>query len=80
MEKELESRMGVLLKPDLTEHGHPSPFCQDRWDGRGLTGLKRTPRQDFDSFFIMFYWIKKIGDLFFLVIILDFRTACNERF
>ena len=40
------------------------------------------PMQDFNSFFIMFYYIfsttyQKIGDLFCPIIILDFRTVCK---
>ena len=39
MEKELKSCTGVLLRADLTGHGHPSPFCQNGgWDGRALLG------------------------------------------
>ena len=65
-------------------------FSQKGWDGRALLGqprtiysevcgsaLKRIPVQDFNSFFIMFYYIisttyKKIRDLFCPVIFLDF--------
>ena len=36
MEKELKSCMGVLLRADLTGHGHSSPFCQNGLDGRAL--------------------------------------------
>ena len=45
MEKELISCTGVLLRADLTGHSHPSPFCQNRWDGRALLGQpsKRHP-------------------------------------
>ena len=75
MEKELKSCTGVRLRADLTGHGHPSPFCQNEWDGRALLG-QPSILQDFNSFSIMFYSIisttyKKIGDLF-----LDFRTLC----
>ena len=28
--------MGVHLRADLTGHDHPSPFCQNEWDGRRL--------------------------------------------
>ena len=38
MENELKSCTGVLLRADLTGHGHSSPFCQNRWDGRALLG------------------------------------------
>ena len=38
MEKELKSCTGVLLRADLTGHGHSSPFCQNGWDGRALLG------------------------------------------
>ena len=38
MEKELKSCMGVLLRADITGHGHSSPFCQNGWDGRALLG------------------------------------------
>ena len=73
MEKELKSYMG------LTEHGYPSPFCQNGWDGHALLG-QPSPVQDFNHFPIMFYCIisatyQKIGDLFCPVIFLDFRTV-----
>ena len=38
MEKEWKSCTGVLLRADLTGHGHSSPFCQNGWDGRALLG------------------------------------------
>ena len=38
MEKESKSSTGVLLRADLTGHGHPSPFCQNGWDGCTLLG------------------------------------------
>ena len=78
MEKELKSCMDILLRADITGRGHPSPLCQNRWDGRAI---KRTPMQDFESFPIMFYFIistkyQKNGDLLCPVIFLDFCTVC----
>ena len=83
MEKELKSCMGVLLRADLTGHGRPSPFAKKGgmgWPCPVRSALNRTPVPDFDSFSIMFYYIirttyQKIGDLFCLVIFLDFRTV-----
>ena len=45
MEKELKSSTGVLLRADLTGHGHPTHFGRKGLDGRALLGLalKRTP-------------------------------------
>ena len=34
----LKSCTGVLLRADLTELGHSSPFCQTWWDGHALLG------------------------------------------
>ena len=41
MEKELKSCTGVLLRADLTRHGHPSPFSQKGWDGQPSKGHRR---------------------------------------
>ena len=38
MEKELKSCTGVLLRADLTGHGHPTPFWQMGLDGHALLG------------------------------------------
>ena len=38
MEKELKSCMGVLLRTDLTGHGHPTRFGRKGLDGRVLLG------------------------------------------
>ena len=58
------------------------PFLPKRvgWPCPVRSALKRTPVQDFNSFSILFYYIisttyQKIGDLFCLVIFLDFRTV-----
>ena len=55
------------------------------WPCPVRSALKRTPVQDFNSFSILFYYIisttyQKIGDLFCLVIFLDFRTVCKVSF
>ena len=39
MEKELKSCMGVLLRADLTGHGHPTHFGRKGLDGQTLLGL-----------------------------------------
>ena len=94
MEKELKSSTGVLLRADLAGHGQAKPFLAmakpflPKWVGwlcPVRSALKRTPVQDFNSFSIMFYNIisttyQKIGDLFCLVIFLDFRTVCYMTF
>ena len=64
--------MGVLLRAELTGHGHSSPSAKK--------ALKRTPVQDFNYFSMMFCYIisttyKKVGDLFYPVIFLDFHTV-----
>ena len=45
MENELKSDTVVLLRAELTGHGHPSPFCQNRWDDHApdMSELKKTP-------------------------------------
>ena len=86
MEKELKSCTGVLLRADLTGHGHSSPFCQNGWDGRALLGQpsKGHPCRILILFpYCSMYYIisttyKKIGDLFCLVIFLDFGTVCAK--
>ena len=72
VEKELKSGTGVLLRADLTGHGHPTG--RKGLDGHTLlarSALKRTPLQDFYYLSKMFYYIisticQKIGDLFCL--------------
>ena len=53
------------------------------WPCPVRSALKRTHVQDFNYFPIMFYYIisiyQKYGDLFCLVIFLDFRTVCPDR-
>ena len=51
--------MGVLLRADLTGHGHPSCFWQKGlgWPCPVWSALKRMPVQDINSFSIMFYYI-----------------------
>ena len=67
MEKELKSCTDVLLRADLTGHGKFSQsvdFCQKGWNGCTL----------------FYYYIcttyRKIGDLFYPVIFVDFCTVC----
>ena len=62
-------------------------FCQKGWDGSTYpvnSGLKRTPMQDFNSFFIMFYCnispvYQKIGDLFCPVHISGLSHSVNLK-
>ena len=75
MGKWLKSCTCVLLRADLTGHGHPTLFGRWAW-------MAWTLMQEFNSFSIMFYYIisttyKKIGDLFCPVVFLDFRTVCS---
>ena len=60
------------------------PFLPKRvgWPCPVSSAFKRTPLQDSNFFSIMFYYInsttnQKIGDLYCLVIFLDFRTVCK---
>ena len=69
MKKELKSCTGVLLKADLTGHGHTTCFGRKGLDGHALLGQpsKGYPGRIF--FPIMFYYIinttyQNIGDLF----------------
>ena len=76
MEKQLKSYTGVLLRANLTGHGHPTYFGRHllinywlKWPCPVKSALKRTPVQDFKSYSIMFNNIisntnQKIGDLF----------------
>ena len=71
MEKELKSCKSVLLRPDLTGHGHHTVLGRNWLNWQQLVGstLKTTLLQDFNSFSIVFYYIisttyQKIGDLF----------------
>jgi hypothetical protein len=80
MEKELKSCTGVLLSAD--QFSQSADFCPKEWDGHALLGQPSEghPVQDFNSFFIMFYYNistihQKIGDLFCSLIFLDFRTV-----
>ena len=86
MEKELKSFKSVLLRPDLTGHGHPNPFCQNGCDGRALLTqpLKDHPCRISVLFSIMFYCIisttyQKIVDRFCPVIFLVFHTVWLGR-
>ena len=89
MEKEIKSCMGVLLRADLTKamKSRVNQQIPAKKDGMAVpvrTVLKRTPVQDFNSFFIMFYYIirfittiyQKNGDLFCSFVFLDFRKVC----
>ena len=83
MEKELKSCMGVLLRADLTGHGHSSPFCQNGWDGRALLGQpsKGHPCRililfPYCSTISLAPHIKKLETYFALFIFLDFRIVC----
>ena len=72
--KDFKCCTGVLLRADLIENGHPSPFCQKGWDGR-----EGHPCRIW-FFSIIFYYIisteyQKIVELFCPVIILDFSTV-----
>ena len=74
MEKELKSYTGVLLRADLTGHGHPPHFGRKGLNGHALLGQpsKGHPCRILILFSMIFYCIisttyQKIGALFFPV-------------
>ena len=72
-------QMGVLLRSDLTGHGHPIHLGRKGLDGHVLLG--QSSMQDFDYFSIMFYCIisktyEKLDTYFALFIVLNFCLVC----
>ena len=64
MEKELRSGMGVLLRADLTGHGHSSPSAQK---GGITVPYYVSPQKDVHAEFQLTY----------AVIFVDFCTVCG---
>ena len=89
MEKELKSCTGVLLRAEITGHGHPTLFWQKladwlKWPCPVKSALKKTPVQDFNFFSIKFYYIisttcQKIGDLFCSVHIFGLSHSVDKE-
>ena len=81
MEKELKSCTGVLLRADLTGHGHLPCFGRRGLNGRALLGQPSKGHlcRILISFSIMFYYIKKLETYFALFIFQDFRTVCQDH-
>ena len=57
MEKESKSCTGVLLRADLTDHGHLTLFGRSKPICPVRSALIRKHVEDFDSFSIMFYYL-----------------------
>ena len=85
MEKELKSCTGVLLRADLTGHGHPTLYGRNwlNWPCPVRSALKRTPVQDFNSSSCSTTWlephIKKLETYIALFIFLVICRMCSAQ-